>query len=292
MKFLYPLLVFLGFSLAGYLFYPSVSGVHAAPGSTSGTLPNRAATSGAELADIPAADFPDKVTLKIAVVVYSKDRQTSFELPAGQMVTPVRIEQGMLVVQPGTSPLEGEVAVTATDFLEKVAAKRAATPALATPVGEAAAVVDPAPVVDPVVEAAPAVEPVAAEPVAVEPAVVEPAVVEPAVVEPAVVEPAVVESAVVEPAASGAGVGVDATVLVALMKASVAAGAVTEFKAADVSSWEATAEEVIDGQTYQTGLAVYETNGPFGVSTVRAKALIQGGKVIRWIGAKSGLELK
>jgi hypothetical protein len=76
------------------------------------------------------------------------------------------------------------------------------------------------------------------------------------------------------------------------MQASVAGGAVTEFKAADVSDWQATEDELIDGQTYQTGLAVYQTSGPFGVSTVRAKALILDGRVVKWIGAKSGLELK
>ena len=84
----------------------------------------------------------------------------------------------------------------------------------------------------------------------------------------------------------------DADGIVALMKASIAAGAVTEFKTSDVTSWEAGASEVIDGQTYQTGMAVYQSSGPFGLSTVRAKALILDGKVLKWIGAKSGLELK
>lgn len=283
MKFLYPLLVFLGFTLTGYLFYPSVSGVHPLPGSASHDPTNTE-----DLSAIPAADFPDKVTLKIAVVVFSKDRQTSFELPAGQMVTPVRIEQGLLVVQPGTSPLEGEVAVAATDFLAKVAAKRAASPRPSPPAGEPVAVVDPAAVTEPVAEVDPAAVP---EPAAEPAAVTEPAVdLAPAAAPEPVAEPAPVAEP--QPAAAVPAAGVDAAALVALMQASVAAGAVTEFKAAEVSSWEATAEEVIDGQTYQTGVAVYETNGPFGVSTVRAKALIQSGKVIKWIGAKSGLELK
>jgi hypothetical protein len=256
MKFLYPVLVFLGFTLAGYVFYPSVSGVHPLPGQKPAPAVSQGPSSN-EPPSIPAADFPDKVTLKIAVVVYSKDRQTSFELPAGQLVTPVSLERGLLTVRPGTSPLEGEVAVAATDFLEKVAAKP--TPA---PVSEPAA--PPAPVVDPAVEPAPVVDPApVAEPLPV------------------------VEAA--PPVASG---GLDSAAVVALMQASVAGGAVTELKDTKVSSWEATADEVIDGQTYQTGLAVYEINGPFGVSSVRAKALIQGGKVIKWIGAKSGLELK
>jgi hypothetical protein len=285
MKFLYPVLVFLGFTLAGYVFYPSVSGVHPLPGQKPAPAVSQGPSSN-EPPSIPAADFPDKVTLKIAVVVYSKDRQTSFELPAGQLVTPVSLERGLLTVRPGTSPLEGEVAVAATDFLEKVAAKRASNPTPSATASEPAVVDNPVPVSQPVVEPTPA--PVS-EPAAQPAPVVDPAVEPAPVVDPApVAEPLpVVEAA--PPVASG---GLDSAAVVALMQASVAGGAVTELKDTKVSSWEATADEVIDGQTYQTGLAVYEINGPFGVSSVRAKALIQGGKVIKWIGAKSGLELK
>ena len=292
MKVTYPLLVVLGFSSLGYLFYPTLSGVRPQP--KPAALAADGSGSAIDPAKIAVSDFPAKVVLKVPVIVYSKDRQTSLELPVGQSVTPVRMADGLLVVQPGTSPLEGEVAVAGTDFLEKVAALLAARAGQPTSTPSAPEEVVPTEVLPTEPETMPVIDPVV-DPVAVDPApepsvpVSEPSepTVEPSA--PVVDEPA----AAVDPAAPRvSGPRLEPTALVAAMQASVAGGAVTEFKAADVSDWQATEDELIDGQTYQTGLAVYQTSGPFGVSTVRAKALILDGRVVKWIGAKSGLELK
>jgi hypothetical protein len=48
----------------------------------------------------------------------------------------------------------------------------------------------------------------------------------------------------------------------------------------------------VDGETYQTGLAAYKAETIFGPKTVQAKALIKGGKVIKWIYAKTGMEIR
>ncbi|MBB07212.1 MAG: hypothetical protein CMN03_02995, partial [Roseibacillus sp.] len=51
-------------------------------------------------------------------------------------------------------------------------------------------------------------------------------------------------------------------------------------------------EENVDGEMYQTGLAAYKAQTIFGEKTVQAKALIQKGKVVKWIYAKTGMEIR
>ena len=56
--------------------------------------------------------------------------------------------------------------------------------------------------------------------------------------------------------------------------------------------WKAGENEVVDGETYQTGVAAYKAATIFGVKTIQAKALIQGGEVKKWIWPDSGMEIK
>ena len=80
--------------------------------------------------------------------------------------------------------------------------------------------------------------------------------------------------------------------IIALMKGSIAGGAVKEFTSDQVKGWKANGEETIDGTEYQTGLAAYEAATIFGVRPVQAKALIKDGKIERWVYAKSGMEIQ
>ncbi|MBT7970045.1 MAG: hypothetical protein HN570_03530, partial [Verrucomicrobia bacterium] len=80
--------------------------------------------------------------------------------------------------------------------------------------------------------------------------------------------------------------------IIALMKDSIAGGAVKEFTSDQVKGWKANGEETIDGTEYQTGLAAYEAATIFGVRPVQAKALIKDGKIERWVYAKSGMEIQ
>jgi hypothetical protein len=90
-----------------------------------------------------------------------------------------------------------------------------------------------------------------------------------------------------EPAAAGSGDHV------AIMKASIQAGEIKEFYFDQVLEWlPGEGTETIDGQVYQTGIASYKAETVFGVKTIQAKALIQGGKVVRWLWPKSGMEIK
>jgi hypothetical protein len=80
--------------------------------------------------------------------------------------------------------------------------------------------------------------------------------------------------------------------IIALMKDSIAGGAVKEFTSDQVKGWKTNGEETIDGTEYQTGLAAYEAATIFGVRPVQAKALIKDGKIERWVYAKSGMEIQ
>ncbi|MGJ8694947.1 MAG: hypothetical protein ACSHYF_01395 [Verrucomicrobiaceae bacterium] len=80
--------------------------------------------------------------------------------------------------------------------------------------------------------------------------------------------------------------------IVEVMKKSIADGAVKEFTLKQVEAWQAGDEEDFGGETFQTGLAAYKAETIFGVKTVQAKALIKGGKVSKWVYAKTGMEIR
>ncbi len=86
--------------------------------------------------------------------------------------------------------------------------------------------------------------------------------------------------------------GAAANDVIQLMRQSLANGRIRSFGLAHVTSFEQGPEESVDGQTYQTGLATYRAETSLGVKSVQAKALIRDGAVVRWVGAKSGVELK
>jgi hypothetical protein len=84
----------------------------------------------------------------------------------------------------------------------------------------------------------------------------------------------------------------DAEEIVTLMKASFSSGTVKEFASGKPKAWKATDPETIDGIVYQTGLVSYEADTILGRQTTLAKALIRNGAVVKWVSAKTGMELK
>ncbi len=80
--------------------------------------------------------------------------------------------------------------------------------------------------------------------------------------------------------------------IVTVMQESIKAAQVKEFTFAAVQGWKAGEEETVDGVTYQTGLAAYKAETIFGLKTVQAKALIEDGKVVKWVYAKTGMEIR
>ena len=76
------------------------------------------------------------------------------------------------------------------------------------------------------------------------------------------------------------------------MKTSLRSGTIKEISDEQVVDWKACGEEQVDGDTYQIGLVYYRAETLFGLKTIRAKALIKEGKVVRWVWPKSGIVIK
>lgn len=225
-----------------------------APGSTLVETPQAAGTISA--ASFPADRLPEKVLLKAEAEVADAASDIRMKIPAGTRVNLIRIDGQNAVISPGAGPFEGIIAIAQTDLAEQLAA---------LPKEPDPAPVEPEPMpVDPVTPPEPEPEP---EPVPVEPAPAPEPEPEPA--------PAEVADAV------------------AAMKDSIKAGEIKEFSFDQVLDWQpGEGSETIDGETYQTGLASYKAETVFGVKTIQAKALIKGGKVVRWLWPKSGMEIK
>ena len=84
----------------------------------------------------------------------------------------------------------------------------------------------------------------------------------------------------------------EATAILAVIKDSVEAGKVTEFKAEQVTEWAVGADLEFDGQMYQTGLVTFEAQTILGTQQQKAIALIKNGELARWVWAKTKLEMR
>ena len=193
---------------------------------------------------------------------------------------------------PGEVVAKAGVVASAGD--RKVAVPQPVVPPETAPasVPVPAPVPEPAPVVvpEPLVPEPPAVAQVAPEP-AVEGdggSGLVPGVAVVPEVPPAPQPEAEPEPAAPEPVAPPAG-PVD---VVAVMKKHIADGNIKEFTFQQVAGWKVGAEEVIDGETYQTGLIRYNAETIFGTKLIEAKALIRDGEVVKWIWPKSNMEIK
>ena len=205
-----------------------------------------------DLAKIPSDRLPAKVMLKAEAELADSASDLKVKVSAGSQINLIRLEGENVIISPGAGSFEGKIPIDQTDLMEQLAAMPD-TPPPAEPTPEPAP--EPAPASEP--EPTPAPEP---EP------------------EPT---PA--------PEAATAGSGDP----VAIMKASIQAGEIKEFSFDQVLEWQpGEGTETIDGQGYQTGIASYKAETVFGVKTIQAKALIQGGKVVRWLWPKSGMEIK
>ena len=91
------------------------------------------------------------------------------------------------------------------------------------------------------------------------------------------------------PVTAGNGASVDA---VKVMQDCVKNGGIKEFKFEQVSEWKAGEPEMVDGQSFATGTALYKAVTFLGEKTIEAKAFIKDGKVQRWIWPRSGMEIK
>lgn len=215
-------------------------------------------------ATIPVDRLPEKVLLKAEAEIVDAASDLRMKVPAGNRMNLIRIEGSNVIISPGAGPFEGSVPIEQTDLLEQLAAMPDTPP----PADPSVVEVETPSEEPAVIPTEPEMPVAAAEP--------DPA---PAAEEPAEPEP--------EPAPAGGGDPV------AIMKASIQAGDIKEFSFDQVLEWAAgEGSETIDGESYQTGVASYKAETVFGVKTIQAKALIQDGKVVRWLWPKSGMEIK
>jgi hypothetical protein len=238
-----------------------------------------------DLSKITSADFPARVTLKEDYSFADEKNGVEMQLKKGVKVKPLRLEGGFLVIQPVGYPVEGKVNVDQTDFLElavPMMQKRLQNPDLVqktTDPADAQKNSDPEP--EPVVEPDSVVKPNA---------VVKPDATP--VVKPEVIPTEDSGTAEEPPSEDATAAAESQDDLVALMKASVAAGKVKEFDASQVVTWKVGQPMVIDGKTYQTGLVTFKAETILGMQEQDAIALIENGAVVKWMWAKTKLEMR
>lgn len=257
-----------------------------APGSAVQTLPDGALK--IDLASLTPEQLPPRVLLNAPVKITDSTSGVEMIIPAGSRVTLVRIDGGTAVVSPGEGPFRGTIPVTDTDLLQQLATNPpapVASPAPHSPTAgdseEPAATPAPPPIPEPAPTPAPAPEPTPPPTPAPAPAPESAASPEP---DPAPT-PEPTPAPDTPPAAGSSDV-------VKIMQASIRGAEIKEFTFEQVLGWTAGPDEVVDEKNYQTGIAAYKAETIFGVKTIQAKALIEGGKVQRWIWPKSGMDIK
>jgi hypothetical protein len=232
--------------------------------------------------------FPEKVTLRQNVQFSDEASGLTMTIAAGREVRLLRIEGDNAIVRVGETEYTIVVPISQTDLRARLGQEETAP---ADPAPEPAP--EPAPVPapgaepqpEPAPEPAPGAEP-QPEP-APQPAPGAEPQPEP---EPQPQPEPAPEPAPPAPPAPPANAPVD---VVGIMRESIRNREIKHFEFTQVQDWKASADETIDGEVYQTGLVTYEGETLlFGVRPMQAKALIQNGRVVRWIWPKSGVQIE
>lgn len=244
-----------------------------------------------ELREYVAEQLPKEIVLKKDAQVTDSSSGLKMTIPSGSRVKFLRLGMGTLVIGTGAPNIEGEVEVHDTDMREQVLLNPPAKIADGT-VAAAPAAAKPAPQMDAMAKNEPeegtTAAPAEGTEKPAEPA--ETAAADPNMkADPAGDKPA---EPAADPAASTAFTAASADDIVKVMQESIQAGQIKEIKFDQVTEWAGSEPETLDGKQYNVGVVAYKGQTFLGVKTSRAKAYINGGKVVRWIGAKSGMDLK
>ena len=263
-------LYFLGYLLSGTI-TPALVDVRKETSGTVVIVKYKGASYTINLDEVRDNELPETVTIENPTIIPTSGGEGQVRLRKGDVVTLLNRKDDSLIVEKPDSNGKGKISPKDTDLFQQLVKRIYEREAG----GAIAAATPPATVVAP----APAPAPAAPAPVAkIDPVVSNP---EPMPVVEPTPAPAPVEDTKL---------GDDE--IIALMKDSIAGGAVKEFTSDQVKGWKTNGEETIDGTEYQTGLAAYEAATIFGVRPVQAKALIKDGKIERWVYAKSGMEIQ
>lgn len=247
-----------------------------------------------DISKLAPEELPLKVIVKSDVKVADAAGGLTMVVAAGGHVNLVRLEGGNAVVSPAGTQAIGLIPIVETNLVEQIAAgvvskknlpQGPVTADLAkqgdsqepVAIPEAPPIPEPAPTPPPTLPTRPPPEPTPAP-----------------VVIPEQPPAVAVEPEPTPPTAQPTGTKVESpnADVVKVMQESIRAAQIKEFTFAQVLDWNPEADETVDGEPYQVGLASYKAETIFGVKTIQAKALIKNGKVQRWIWPKSGMDIK
>jgi len=265
---------------------------------------------------LSADQLPAKVTLKSSIAYTDKSSGLTLSFATGSSVKLVHVEGSNVTISPADTTLKLVVPIEKTDLMDQLAANppsipnaknsdsQPTTPATGIstePVTTPVAAPEPAPAATPAPEPAPtpapAMEPAPAP--APEPAPAwEPApapapntdpAADPAPSAAPAPSPGTTPPATEPAPSTTSGAEVD---VVKTMQDSIKSGQIKEFTFDQVLSWKDEGSENVGGENFQVGSCSYKADTIFGVKTIQAKAFIKNGKVQRWIGLKSGMDIK
>jgi hypothetical protein len=229
-----------------------------------------------ELESLTSEQLPEKILINTGVDVTDNSSGITMNIKAGNRLKLLRIEGGNAIVSPGEGTYSGRIPVMDTDLVKQLS--------------ENPPVVKPKMPETPVTPAAePTVGESAEPPVLPEP----PPVPEPApapVPSPAPMPEPVTPAPTPEPPVAAAETG--SSDVVQVMQESIKSAQIKEFKLDQVTSWKAGQPETVDGESFQTGTALYKAVTFLGEKSIEAKAFVKNGKVQRWIWPRSGMEIK
>lgn len=294
MKWFVNLLVLAGAGVFGYYAEPSLrlelTGLSPKPQAPVASEPdnsNEQLLARVELREYAPDQLPKEIVLKKDAQVTNSSSGLKMIIPSGSRVKFLRLGMGTLVIGTGDANIEGEVEVHDTDMREQVLLNPPAKLEAGT-VAAAPGSAKPAPQMDAMAQAEPegtgTPEPAEGADKPAEPG--ETAAADPNMkADPAADKPE-------EAADPGTFTAASADDIVKIMQESIQAGQIKEIKFDSVTEWAGSEPETLDGKQYNVGVVAYKGQTFLGVKTSRAKAYINGGKVIRWIGAKSGMDLK
>lgn len=277
----------------GYLLEPSFrSALADSPGKAPQEEPTDTGTDEVVMLEEPPIDvsayapeqLPAVVKLKQPAQFKDKASGLTIAMPVGSTAKLIRVDGKTAVVTPGETGYKILIAISKTDLLDQLATITPQAPGVAP---ETAPKTTPTPEWDPSAETPDTTTP---EPAPIEAPPTEPATIAPpATPEPApYVEPNPAPAPAPTPTISSG----SSSDVVAVMKNSIQSAEIKEFNFDQVTEWKPDAAETVEGQSFQTGIATYQAESPFGKKTIQAKAYIQNGKVVRWIWPTSGIQLK
>jgi len=228
---------------------------------------NHAAAPVIDPASLEPWQLPEKVTLKTEIKSSDKSSAITITLAPGSRVKLLRINGGKAVIRPDNTPYSIALPISQTDLMEQLAAHPPTGPIQVTAITDAE-------------------EPMQAKPAQL--AVVPMTAPAPVPTPAQTVEPAPVP--VPEPAPKPVEVGpID---VVQVMQDHISRGLIKEFSIEQVVEWQPEADETLNGVVYKTGSVSFKVTTYLGPKTIQAKAYIKDGKVSRWVGYRSGLEIK